>query len=129
MALTPMRPNQGEYALSATTTNLCATPVTAFVVIPTAGYVSRVGVAPDGTTTSTITTTVKVNGGSDIANGALTLAAASNARNGTVVELPLVGTAAGDTVFVNEGDIVEFASTGGTVNATGGAYFIAIRSV
>ncbi len=129
MALNPVRNTAAEYVLCESTTSIATTPVNAVAVAPVAGYIVRVGAAADGTTTGTIAVTVKVNGGSDIANGGLNVAAGSGSRNGAVVELPLAGTAAGDAVFVAEGDCIEFAPSGGTGSSIQGAFFAVIRAL
>ncbi len=128
MALVPNRPNNSEVVIAESTTSIATSPIAAYAVVPTAGYVQRCFAAAGGTTTGTITVAIAVNGGSDICNSALTIAAGSGARNNPVLELPLVGTAAGDTVFVNEGDFISFTPSGGTGSSIGGAFALVIRA-
>src|SRR5689334_8185946 len=90
-----------EIAISESTTSIATSPVGATAVAPVAGYVQRVMAAAGGTTTGTITVAVSINGGADIAGGALTVAAGTGARAGTVIELPLVGAGATSGVAVN----------------------------
>ncbi|OAF05459.1 hypothetical protein AYJ54_00710 [Bradyrhizobium centrolobii] len=83
--------------------------------------------AAGGTTTGTTTVTVTINGGSDIAGGALTIAAGTGARAGSVVEFAGVGASSG--VFVNEGDCITFTASGGTGASIPGAFALVIRSM
>jgi hypothetical protein len=103
-------------------------PVAAQGIAPSSGYVERVMAAAAGTTTGTITVTVVINNGSDIANGNLTIAAGSNARAGTVVELPLVGAGTTSGVYINEGDCITFTPSGGGGSSIGGAFALVIRA-
>jgi hypothetical protein len=118
-----------ELAISESTTSIATSPVNATAVAPVPGYVQRVMAAAGGTTTGTIAVAVSINGGSDIANSALTIAAGTGARAGTVVELPLVGAGATSGVFVNEGDQITFTPSGGTGASIGGAFGLVIRAL
>lgn len=116
-----------EVYLSEGTTSIGATPVAAQVVAPCNGYVARCYAAAAGTTTGTITVAVAVNGGSDICNSTLTIAAGSNARNNPGVVLPLMGAGSTSGVTVNEGDVVTFTPSGGGGSSIGGAFCLVIR--
>jgi hypothetical protein len=83
--------------------------------------------AAGGTTTGTVTVTVAINGGSDIAGGALTIAAGTGSRAGSVVEFAGVGSSSG--VFVNEGDCIIFTPSGGTGASIPGAFALVVRSI
>lgn len=126
MAIPVNRPNN-EVVLNESTTSIATTPVAVTAVAAAKGWVQRVGAAAGGTTTGTITVAVTINGGSDIANSTLTIAAGSSARAGTVVELPLVGAGATSGVYVNEGDCITFTPSGGTGATIPGAFFLVIR--
>jgi hypothetical protein len=115
-----------DVVLAESTASIATTPVAAMAIAPVAGLLVRVMAAAGGTTTGTITTTVIVNAGADVAGGALTIAAGSGARAGTVVELPQIGTSA---VYVNVGDAITFTSSGGTGASIPGAYCAVIRSI
>jgi hypothetical protein len=121
------RPSAGEYALCESTTSIATSAVAATAIAPVAGYVQRVMAAAGGTTSGTITVTVAINNGADIAGGALTIAAGSNARAGTIVELPLAGAGSTSGVFVNEGDCITFTPSGGTGSGIPGAFALVIR--
>ena len=129
MALPVPRPVMNEYTLIESTTSIATTPVAASAIAPVAGYVHRVMAGATGTTTGTITVAVSINGGSDIANSTLTIAAATGARAGTVVELPLVGAGTTSGVYINEGDVVTFTPSGGTGASIGGAFALVIRAI
>src|SRR6185503_10467461 len=90
MAIPVIRPNS-EVVLNEATTSIATTPVVAIAIASCKGWVQRVMAAAGGTTTGTITVAVAINGGSDIANSTLTIAAGTGVRAGSVVELPLVG--------------------------------------
>jgi hypothetical protein len=117
-----------EVVVHANTTSIAATPVAAGAVVTASGYVQRVFAAAGGTTSGTITVTVIINGGSDIANGLLTIAAGTGARNNPAYELALVGAGATSGVFVSEGDFVTFTPSGGTGSSIPGAFGLVIRS-
>jgi hypothetical protein len=126
MAIPVIRPNS-EVMLVESTTSIATTPVAAMAIAPCKGWVQRVMAAAGGTTTGTVTVAVAINGGSDIANSTLTIAAGSNARAGTVVELALVGAGSTSGVYVNEGDAITFTPSGGTGSSIPGAFAIVIR--
>jgi hypothetical protein len=126
MALTSNRPFS-EIVAKASTSSIGATPVAGYAIAAVAGYVQRVMAAAGGTTTGTITVAVAINGGSDIANSALTIAAGSGVRAGSVVELPLVGAGSTSGVFVNEGDIISFTPASGGGSNIPGAFALVIR--
>ncbi|NEU94809.1 hypothetical protein [Bradyrhizobium uaiense] len=111
------------YAASA---SIGASPVAAVAVAPVAGYIQRVVAAPGGTTTGTITVAVGVNGGADIAAGALQLAPGAGSRNGAVTEIPLVGNS---SVYVSEGDLITFTPSGGGGANIPGAFLAVIRAI
>ncbi len=125
MPLATSRP-MNDVALVESTTSIATTPVAAMAIAPTSGILARVGAAAGGTTTGTVTTTVTINGGSDVAGGALTIAAGTGSRAGTVLELPQVGTSA---TFVNEGDAIIFTPSGGTGSSIPGAFYAVIRTI
>ena len=118
-----------EIAISESTTSIATSPVASTAVAPVAGYVQRVMAAAGGTTTGTVAVTVSINGGSDIANGALNIVAGTGARAGIVVELPLVGGGATSGVTVNEGDQITFTPSGGIGASIGGAFGLVIRGI
>lgn len=124
MALPQNRPFN-ETPVYAQTTSIASTPVAGVAVVPVKGYIDRVFAVSDGTTTGTITVTVKVNGGSDIAGGALTIAAGSGDANNAGVQIPLVGSGA---VPVFEGDVIVFTPSGGTGTSIPGAFAAVIRT-
>ena len=124
MSLPVPRPSLKEAALVESTTSIATTPVVAAMIAPQAGLIERVMAAAGGTTTGTTTVAVSVNGGGDIANGTLTIAAGTGARAGTVVEL---GVAGSGPVAVNEGDIITFTPSGGTGASIPGAFGLVIR--
>lgn len=126
MALQPSRPNN-EVVLTEGTTSIAGTPVAAQVCSPVAGYVQRVMMSASATFTGTITTTVIINGGSDITGGNFTLGAQTGSVNGKVFELALVGAGTTSGVYVNEGDNIVFTPSGGTGSSIGGAFTIVIR--
>ena len=128
MSLNPNRP-MSEVQVSESTTSIATTPVAAGALAPVCGYIQRVMAGAGGTTTGTITVTVTVNNGSDIANGALTIAAGSNARQGSTVELALNGAGTTSGVFVNEGDFITFTPSGGTGASIPGAFAAVIRAL
>lgn len=126
MPLTKPRPlNEGVIATN--TTSIATTPVAVTAIATDSGYVQRVMAAAGGTTTGTIAVAVSINGGSDITGGALTIAAASNARAGSIMEFAGVGTSSG--VYVNEGDCVTFTPSGGTGASIPGAFALVVRSI
>jgi hypothetical protein len=92
-------------------------------VSPVAGYIQRVHTASSASVGATVTVAVTVNGGSDIAGGALTLASGAPASNS--VEIPLVGAS---SVFVNAGDYIVCTPSGGSAAATG-ACSVVIRAL
>lgn len=128
MAISPMRP-MNEVTVSEGTTSIGATPVAAQAVVPTAGYVQRCFAAAAGTTTGTITVAVAINGGSDICNSLLLIAAGTGARAGSVIELGTVGAGTTDGVWVNEGDCVTFTPSGGGGSTIGGAFSLVVRTI
>lgn len=128
MALPIKRPDN-EVAVCESTTSIAATPVAASAVAPVKGYVQRVMAAAGGTTTGTITVAVSINGGSDICNSLLTIAAGTGARAGTVLELPLQGAGATSGVYVNEGDQITFTPSGGTGSSITGSFALVIRKL
>jgi hypothetical protein len=128
MPLTPTRPFN-EAHICESTTSIATTPVVAAGIAPVAGYVQRVMAAAGGTTTGTTTVAVAINGGSDIAGGALTIAAGTGARAGTTVELALQGAGTTSGVFVNEGDCITFTPSGGTGASIPGAFALVIRAL
>jgi hypothetical protein len=111
-----------EAHICESTTSIATTPVAAAAIAPVAGYVQRVMAAAGGTTTGTTAVSVQINGGSDIAGGALTIAAGTGARAGTVVELALKGAGSTSGVYVNEGDFILFTPSGGTGASIPGAF-------
>jgi hypothetical protein len=117
-----------EASLQCATTSIGTTPVAASTISTNAGYLCRVTAAPGGTTSGTIGIAVTINSSvTDVANGALTIAAGSNARAGTVVELPVgISTSA---VFINEGDVIVFTPSGGTGTTIPGAFGAVIRTI
>ena len=129
MAMPQPRPGISEYAICESTTSIATTPVAVSAIAPVAGYVQRGMAAAAGTTTGTVTVAVSINNGSDIFNSTLTVAAGSNARAGTVVELPLLGAGTTSGVFVNEGDCITFTPSGGTGASIGGAFSLVIRGL
>lgn len=118
-----------EAHICESTTSIAATPVAAGAIAPAAGYIQRGMAAAGGTTTGTITVAVAINGGSDIFGGALTVAAGTNARAGTVVELALQGAGATSGVYVNEGDFISFTPSGGTGSTIPGSFGLVIRTI
>jgi hypothetical protein len=126
MALTPIRP-YNEVAICESTTSIATTPVAAYGIAPVTGYIQRVMAAAAGTTTGTITVAVTINGGSDIANSTLTIAAGSG-NVPTTIELNLVGAGTTSGVHVNEGDLIAFTPSGGTGSSIGGAFAAVIRA-
>jgi hypothetical protein len=125
--VSPARPLWSEVEFMCSSTSIATAPVPACLVLSNSGWVQRMLAAPGGTTTgSPITVTVSINNGADIANGALTIPTGSNARNGTVVELPVgIGTSA---VFCQEGDCVVFTPSGGTGASVPGSFGLVLRS-
>jgi hypothetical protein len=118
-----------EAHLSESTTSIASSPVVACAVATNSGYVQRCIASAGGTTTGTINVTVIINNGSDITNGNLNIAAGSNARNGSVYELPLIGAGSTSGVWVNEGDIITFTPSGGTGSSIPGAFGLVIRTL
>lgn len=118
-----------EAHLSESTTSIATSPVVACAIATNNGYVQRCLAAAGGTTTGTINVTVTINGGSDITNGNLNIAAGSNARNGSVYELPLNGAGSTSGVWVSEGDLITFTPSGGTGSSISGAFAIVIRTL
>ena len=127
MTLRPLRP-VNEIALSEGTTSIATSPVAAQVVVPTAGFISRVFASSTGTTTGTITVAVAINGGSDICNSLLTIPAGAG-YVGATVELTLVGAGSTSGVIVNEGDTITFTPSGGTGTTIGGAFTAIVRTI
>lgn len=125
MPLTKPRP-LNEAVCDANTSSVATTPVPVCVLANASGWVQRVIAAAGGTTTGTTAVAVSINGGSDITGGALTIAAGSNARAGTIMEFAGVGTASG--VYINEGDCITFTPSGGTGASIPGAFTLVIRS-
>ena len=121
MPLVPQR-TFTDVAVCESTTAIGSTPVAAYGTAPVAGYVQRVMAASVGSTGATVTVAITINGGSDIAAGALTLASGAAAKN--IVEFPLAGASA---VFVNEGDLIAFTPSGGS-SAVAGAMALVIRT-
>src|SRR6185312_2398108 len=123
-------PNPRTYnkvALDAQTTSIATTPVAGYAIATNSGYVQRVMAASGGTTTGTITVAVTINGGSDIANSTLTIAAGSGGP-GAVVELPLVGAGSTSGIYINEGDLIKWTPSGGTCASIPGAFGLVIRA-
>lgn len=116
-----------EVYLSEATTSIATSPVAAQVVVPAGGYVARVYANSTGTTTGTITVSVSVNGGSDICNSTLTIAAGAGNLNNPGVFLNLQGAGSTSGVRVNEGDVITFTPSGGTGSSIGGAFCVVIR--
>lgn len=109
------------------TSSIGASPVAATAVATVSGFVQRVIAVAGGTTTGTIAVAVSINNGSDITGGGLTIAAASNARAGSVMEFAGIGSASG--VFVNEGDCIVFTPSGGGGASIQGAFALVVRSI
>jgi hypothetical protein len=126
MSINPPR-TLADVAVCAFSTSIGASPAVASAVAPCSGYVERVIAAPSGTTSGTITVAVAINGGTDIANSNLTIAAGSNARAGTVVEIPLVGAGTTSGVYINEGDNITFTPSGGGGSTIQGGFALVIR--
>lgn len=126
MTLPSNRPNN-EVVLNESTTSIATTPVVVTAIVPTNGYVKRVFAGAGGTFTGSITTTVTINGGSDIAGGALVLPAQTGAVPGVGVHLNLVGAGTTSGVWVNEGDVITFTPSGGTGASIPGAFALVIR--
>jgi hypothetical protein len=129
MALPIPRPVMNEYVLVESTTSIGATPVAASAIAPISGYIQRVMAAAGGTTTGTITVSFAINGGSDIANSACTIAAGTGARAGTVVELALNGAGTTSGVYVNEGDFISMTPASGGGASIPGAFAVVIRGL
>jgi hypothetical protein len=127
MPLNAPRPTN-DICLVESTTSIATSPVAATMIAPVSGYIERVMAAAGGTTTGTITVSVTINNGSDITNSGLTIAAGSNARAGSVLELALVGAGSTSGVYVNEGDCITFTPSGGTGASIPGAFGCVIRS-
>ena len=127
MTLNALRP-YNDVCLMEGTTSVATTPVNVTMVAPCSGYIQRVVGAVGGTTSGTITTTVVVNGGSDICGGNFTIAAGTGARAGVIYELALIGAGVTGGVAVNEGDCIVFSPTGGTGNTIQGGFCCVIRS-
>lgn len=125
MPLLTSRP-MNDVALSESTTSIATSPVAAMAIAPCSGLLERVLAAAGGTTTGTIAVAVSINGGSDVTGGALTIAAGSNARAGSIYELPQIGASA---VIVNEGDAITFTPSGGTGATIPGAFVAVIRTI
>lgn len=119
MALPINRP-VSDVVATCNTTSIAGSPVAAATIAPAKGNIQRVMGAAGGTTTGTITVAVSVNGGSDIAGGALQIAAGTGARAGAVFELAAL-------VPINEGDEVTFTPSGGTGTTIPGAFALVIR--
>jgi hypothetical protein len=115
-----------DVEVDAQTASIGATPAAGFGIVPAAGYIQRVMAGAHGTTTGTITVTVTINGGSDIAAGALTIAAGTGIRPGTIIEFPMTGP---NAIFVNEGDCITFTPSGGGGAAIGGAFAAIVRAI
>lgn len=124
MALPTDRPVK-EAELTCNTTSIATTPVAAVTIAAKSGVIARVMATAGGTTTGTITVSVTINAGSDITGGGLTIAAASNARNGSVMEFGQTGASSG--VTVQEGDCITFTPSGGTGASIPGAFCAVIR--
>lgn len=117
-----------DVILSESTTSIATTPVAITAIAPVSGILQRVGAAAGGTTSGTIAVSVTINGGSDVTNGGLTIAAGSNARNNPSYELAMVGAGATSGVYVSEGDLITFTFASGTGASIPGAVFAAIRT-
>ena len=126
MTLYVNRPN-GEVHLCESTTSIATTPVAVTAIAPVSGLVVRCHAGAAGTTTGTITVAVAINGGSDICNSGLSVAAGMGARVGTSYELSPVGAGSTSGVTVNEGDVITFTPSGGTGASIGGAFSMVIR--
>jgi hypothetical protein len=114
-----------EEAVTCWTTSIGATPVASTLIAPKSGYVQRVMASAAGTTTGTIAVAVSINNGADITGGALTIAAGSNSRAGSVLEFATVGASSG--VFISEGDSVVFTPSGGGGASIQGAFGLVTR--
>lgn len=123
MALPTSRPFY-DTPVDAQTSSIGATPVAGVAVSHATGYIQRVVAAAGGTTTGTIAVAVSVNGGSDITGGALTIAAGTGARAGSVLELALIGA---NAVPVNEGDCITFTPSGGGGASIPGSFVAVVR--
>lgn len=113
-----------DIQLSESCTSIATTPVAAFFIAPTTGYIQRVLASAGGTTTGTIAVSVVVNAGSDITGGGLTIAAGTGARNNPAYTFPLTGA---NAVHVIEGDFITFTPSGGTGSSIPGAFAVVIR--
>lgn len=126
MPLIKPRP-MNDVDFAASTSSIATTPVAGTTIATVSGFVQRVMAAAGGTTSGTIAVAVSINGGADITAGGLTVAAATGARAGSVMEFAGVGTASG--VFVNEGDFISFTPSGGTGATIPGSFALVVRSI
>ena len=124
MSLPAIHPTLQEIFLAEGTTSIATTPVVAVFVAPINGIISNVMAAAGGTTTGTIAVAVTINGGSDITNSLLTIAAGTGARNNPPLALAKVGASAH---AVSEGDLITITPSGGTGASIPGAFSVAIR--
>ncbi len=128
MALNKNRP-LNEETITEGTTSIATTPIAAYGIAPCSGYVQRCMAGAAGTTTGTITVAVAINGGSDICNSTLTIAAGAGSIASSVVEVALMGAGTTSGVWINEGDFVSFTPSGGTGSSIGGSFTMVIRKV
>jgi len=117
-----------EQTVDGQTTSIATTPVSINFVSPCSGWIVRGYVNAFGTTTGTVTCAVKVNGGSDVFNGTLTLAAGAGTLNNPGVDVALVGAGTTSGVYVFEGDAIVASFSGGTGASIPGAVSVVIRS-
>lgn len=116
-----------EIYLNEGTTSIATTPVAMQFISPVNGYLVRGYVGSTGVTTGTITVAVKINGGSDVFNSTLTLAAGTGPANNPGVTIPLVGAGTTSGVVVSEGDVIVATPSGGTGSTIGGTVTLVIR--
>jgi len=124
MSLPAIHPLLQEIFLAEGTTSIATTPVAAVMISPINGYISALLASAGGTTTGTIAVAVTINGGSDITNSLLTIAAGTGARNNPSLGLAKVGT---KQFAVSEGDVITFTPSGGTGASIPGAFAAILR--
>lgn len=126
MPLVKPRP-LNEVPLVSNTTSIATTPVPACTIATESGWLQRVMAASGGTFTGTINVTVTINGGADVAGGALNIPAQTGSKAGVVLEFAGVGASSG--VFINEGDCITFTPSGGTGATIPGSFAAVLRSI
>lgn len=110
-----------EYHLSAYSSQIGATPATAYLAVPKKGRIVKVMGVQSAAVTGTSAIAVAINGGSAISSAALSMTGGSG---GTEFSAVVNST---DTADVTEDDVISFTPSGATGSATA-TFTVVIRT-